>query len=261
MTYELYTVNSAGILAILVVVVFLVLEGGYRLGRRRKIVSSDPISSQFTAIQGSLLGLISLLLGFTFSIAHHHYDKRSEAVVVEANAIGTTYLRAQALPDSVRTETLATLRKYVDVRVQASQISLADDVSREPVLREANHLRATLWDLAMKSVKDDDRISTTGIYIQALNDLIDSYGTRDEIINRHVPQSVILVFLFTVVLAGGVLGYTSGAAEHRPTMAVNGYMIIIVILLTMIMDLDRPRRGFIQVSQKNLLDLQEEMRR
>ena len=77
MTYELYTVNSAVILAILFVVVFLVVEGGYRLGRRRKIVSSDPISSQFTAIQGSLLGLISLLLGFTFSIAHHHYYKRS----------------------------------------------------------------------------------------------------------------------------------------------------------------------------------------
>ena len=261
MTYELYAVNSAVILAILCVMVFLVIEGGYRLGRKRKIVPSDPINSQFTAIQGSLLGLISLLLGFTFSIAHHHYDKRSEAVVVEANAIGTTYLRAQALPDSVRTETLATLGKYVDVRVQASQISLADDVSREPLLREATHLRATLWNLAMKSVQDDDRVSTTGIYIQTLNDLVDSYGARDEIIHRHVPQSVILVFLLTVVLAGGVLGYTSGAADHRPTLAVNGYMIIIVILLTMIMDLDRPRRGFIQVSQKNLLDLQEEMRR
>ena len=260
MTFELYAVNSAVIIAILVVIAFVVLEAGYRFGRKRKVLPSDPIKSQFSAIQGSLLGLISLLLGFTFSLANHHYDKRSEAVVVEANAIGTAYLRAHALPESVRKETLTVLRNYVDVRVQANQLSLADDVSRSSLLRDAGRLRVRLWDLALQSIKDDDRVSTTGYYLQALNELIDSYGERAEIINRHVPQFVILVFIVTFVLASGVLGYTSGAADHRPTMAVNGYMIIIVILFSMIIDLDRPRRGFIQVSQQNMLDLQEEIR-
>ena len=112
----------------------------------------------------------------------------------------------------------------------------------------------------MKSVKDDDRITTTGLYVQALNDLIDSYGTRDEILNRHVPEVVILLLLITIVLAGSILGYTSGVAGHRPTMAVACFMVIVVILVSMIMDLDRPRRGLIQVSQKNMLDLQEEVR-
>ena len=260
MTFELYAVNSAVILTIFFVVAFLFLETGYRLGRKSKILSSDPIKSQFSAIQGSLLGLISLLLGFTFSLANHHYDKRSEAVVVEANAIGTAYLRAHALPDSVRKETLTTLGTYVDVRIQANQLSLTNEAARKPMLREASQLRAKLWNLAMLSLKDDDRVSTTGSYIQGLNDLIDAFGERDEIINRHVPQFVILVFFVTFVLAAGVLGYTSGAADHRPTMAVNGYMIIIVILFGMIIDLDRPRRGFIQVSQQNMLDLQEEIR-
>ena len=260
MTHALYAVNSALIAAILFLIVLPVVEGGYRLGRRRQVLSSDPIKSQFTAIQGSLLGLISLLLGFTFSIALHHYDKRSESMLEETNAIGTTYLRAHSLPETVKNETLDALGKYVDVRVESTKISLADGASREPLLREGSRLRAKLWDLGMKSVKDDDRITTSGLYIQALNGLIDSYATRDEILNRHVPEVVIILLILTIVLAGSVLGYTSGVAGHRPTMAVTGFMVIVVILVAMIMDLDRPRRGFIQVSQKYMLDLQEEIR-
>ena len=260
MTHALYAVNSALIAAILFLIVFLVVEGGYRLGRRRQVHSSDPIKSQLSAIQGSLLGLISLVLGFTFSIALHHYDKRSEAMLEETNAIGTTYLRAHALPETVKNETLSTLGQYVDVRVESSNMSLADAAAREPSLREGSRLRARLWDLGMKSVKDDDRITTSGLYIQALNGLIDSYATRDEILNRHVPEVVILLLLLTIVLAGGVLGYTSGVESHRPTMAVTGFIVIVVILAGMIMDLDRPRRGFIQVSPKYMLDLQEDVR-
>ena len=260
MTHGLYAVNSALIAAILFVTVLLVMEGGYRLGRKRQILSDDPIKSQFTAIQGSLLGLISLLLGFSFSIALSHYDKRSEAMLQEANAIGTTYLRAHSLPDTVKNETLAVLERYVDVRVQTTNISVADQAARESLLREGGQLRAKLWGLAMKSVKDDDRITTTGLYVQTLNDLIDACGTRDEILNRHVPEAVIFLLLITFVLAGSVLGYTSGVAGHRPTMAVIGFMVIVVVLVSMIMDLDRPRRGFIQVSQKNMLELQEEVR-
>ena len=260
MTQILYSANSLLIAAILFVIAVLVMEGGYRLGRKRQLHSGDPIKSQFTAIQGSLLGLVSLLLGFTFNIAIHHYDNRSEAMVEETNAIGTTYLRARSLPDTVRDETLAALGKYVDVRVQCNQISVADEASREPLLQEASQLRTKLWDLAMRSVKDDDRVTTSGLYVQTLNDLIDSYGARDEILNRHIPEVVIFLLLITFVLAGGILGYTSGVAGHRPTMAVTGFMVIVVILVCMIMDLDRPRRGFIQVSQKNLLELQEEIR-
>ena len=243
MTQILYSANSFLIAAILLVIASLVMECGYRLGRKRQLHSGDPIKSQFTAIQGSLLGLVSLLLGFTFNIAIHHYDNRSEAMVEETNAIGTTYLRARSLPDTVRNETLATLGKYVDVRVQCGQSSVADEASREPLLQEASQLRIKLWDLAMRSVKDDDRVTTSGLYVQTLNDLIDSYGTRDEILNRHIPEIVIFLLLITFVLAGGILGYTSGVSGHRPTMAVMGFMVIVVILVSMIMDLDRPHVG------------------
>lgn len=141
MNHALYEVSGGVIALVLSCSMLLAIVVGYRLGHKKQFPASDPIKSQFSAIQGSLLGLVSLLLGFSFSLAVNHYDHRSQAMVEEANAIGTTYLRAHSLSVSVREETLALLRKYVDVRTQASQITLADEVSREPLLREASQIK------------------------------------------------------------------------------------------------------------------------
>jgi hypothetical protein len=260
MTEMLYGVGIILIAAILLVMVSLAIYGGYQLGLKRQLLYSDPMKSQVVSIQGSLLGLLSLLLGFTFSIALQHFDKRSEAMKEEANAIGTTYLRAHSLPDTVRNETLATLKKYVDVRVQVGEVAVANMLYREPLLQEASELRVKLWDLAMKSAKDDDRVTTTGLYIQTLNDLIDAFGTRDEALNRHIPEVINFLLIIAVILSGGSIGYTSALSNHRPSIAAIGFMIVAVILTSMLMDLDRPKRGAIQVSQKNMLDLQKEIR-
>lgn len=261
MTHAFYAIDSLLIAAGLLIFVVAAMATGNWLGRREQASSSEPMKSQYTAVEGSLLGLVSLLLGFSFSISLHHHDSRTEAMLEEANAIGTTFLRAGALPDSVRNETLTTLEKYVDLRVEAGRNSVADDATRAPLLQEAAQLRAKLWDLAMQALKDDDRVTTTGLYIQALNDLVDAYGTRDEIIHRRLPDVSVFLLLLTVVLAAGMLGYTSGVAGHRPSLAAAGFMVMLVIVLTMILDQDRPRRGFVQVNQKNMLELQDEIRR
>ena len=259
MTHALYEVSGGLIAFVLFCSMLLAIAGGYRLGHKNRFSASSPIKSQFSAIQGSLLGLVSLLLGFSFSLAVNHYDHRSQAMVEEVNAIGTTYLRAHSISVNVREETLALLRKYVDIRVQASQITLVDEISREPLLREASQIRTRLWSLAMQSTKDDDRVTTTGLYIQALGGLIDAYATRDEVLNRHIPEVIIILLLLTFVLAGGVLGYTSGAAGHRPTIPVFLFVTVIVVIVSITIDLDRPRRGVIQVTQKNILELQAEV--
>lgn len=256
----LYGVNIILIAATLLVIVPLAIYGGYQLGLKRQALYSDPMKSQVASIQGSLLGLLSLLLGFTFSIASQHFDKRSEAMKEEANAIGTTYLRAHSLPDTVKNETLGMLKKYVDVRVQAGENSVVNTLYRESLLQEASELRVKLWDLAMKSVRDDDRVATSGLYIQALGDLIDAFGTRDEALNRHIPEVINFLLIIAIILSGCSIGYTSALSNHRPSVVAIGFMIVVVILTSMLMDLDRPKRGVIQVSQKNMLDLQKEIR-
>src|SRR5262245_8635230 len=53
-------------------------------------------------VVSAVLGLLALLLGFTFSLAADRFDTRRILVLEEANAIGTTYLRAQLLTEPHR---------------------------------------------------------------------------------------------------------------------------------------------------------------
>src|SRR5262245_27036868 len=82
----------------------LAMEGGYRLGKWRKSTTPDEREQPVGAIVASILALLALVLGFTFSLAAMRFDARREAVLAEANAIGTTYLRAGMLPEPERKE-------------------------------------------------------------------------------------------------------------------------------------------------------------
>jgi hypothetical protein len=67
-------------------------EIGFRLGLRLFSAGDAARTGQVGGIQGALLGLLGLLLGFTFAMAVGRYEARRDLVVKEANAIGTTFL-------------------------------------------------------------------------------------------------------------------------------------------------------------------------
>jgi hypothetical protein len=252
----MYDQSSVLIAAMLFVSMVIAIEVGFRVGGAHSR-TREVAKTQTNAIQASLLGILALLLGFTFSLALQRHDNRSAAVVDEANAIGTTYLRAQLLPDDMREDVATLLRRYVDVRVAASKVSLADGTAREPLLREANAITSELWAFAIAAAREDGRPVTSGLFIQSLNELIDSYARRDAALNRHVPEIVLFLLFITFVMAGWMLGYTAGMVGHRPTFATFTMVTLIVLLVFIIIDLDRPRRGLIEVSQESLTDLQQ----
>ena len=90
---------------ILVAVLLGATALGVFLGHRVRHLS-DSLKEPFGILQGALLGLVGLLLAFGLSLAVSRYEVRRANVVTEANAIGTTYLRAQTLPEPVRSRSL-----------------------------------------------------------------------------------------------------------------------------------------------------------
>lgn len=255
----MYDQPSVLIAVALFAAIVLAIELGFRLGRRQPQVGDDSIKSQINAIQAAVLGVLALLLGFTFSLSLQRHDTRNQAVVEEANAIGTAYLRSQLLPGGMREEAATLLREYLDVRVRAAHVDLADPAKRAPLLRQAAELTERLWGLARQAAAKDPNPVTTGLFIQALNELIDSYGRRDAALERHVPEVVYFLLFATFLMAGAILGWASGLARHRVAVPTLGMVALIVVLVFLIIDLDRPRRGLIQVSQKSLEDLQRTM--
>lgn len=255
-----YDLPGGVIAAALFVSTAVAVEIGYRFGVRIAYGADEAMRTHVRTIQGSILGILAIVLGFTLSLALQRFDSRSDAVVAEANAIGTACLRAQLLPVSLREKAQGLLRTYVDLRVAAGRASLADHAARQAGERETAAAQAALWDLARRAVVLDPGPATSGLFVQAVNDAIDSAGRREAALDRHVPEPVLIILYACLLLAGGIVGYTTGIEGHRPSLA--GYLLaaLIVVLVFVTLDLDRPRRGLVQVSQKPLLDLQAQLR-
>ena len=103
------------------VLVLLAVEGGFWLGRWRQRRAEHEQETPVGAIVGAILGLLGFLLAFTFGMAASRFDIRRELVLDEANAIGTTYLRAALVPEPHRTQIRTLLRDYVELRLEAVQ--------------------------------------------------------------------------------------------------------------------------------------------
>lgn len=253
----LYSYNSVAITAVLFALIVLFNEIGFRVGRFVQHSTDSELKSLTGSIQASILGLLALLLGFTFSMSMQRYDNRSYALISEANAIGTAVLRVQLLPSEYKNDVADMLEKYIDLRIAISGIDLTRHEERNKYNRQIADMQNQIWAKAILATNADPRPVTTGAFVKSLNDLIDSQGKRNALLQMHVPE-VVLLLLFTVFIAsGGILGYSSGLSGRRIVAPAVLVALLISLIVFIIIDLDRPKRGIIQVDQSVMLELKQ----
>ncbi len=252
----IYSHSSLLVAFVLFMLMFLAIELGFRAAKSMRKRLPESYCAEIDSVQTSLLGLLALLIAFTFSMALQRYDSRSDAVVDEANAIGTTYLRTQLLPIENQADIQLALRHYVDLRVKASILPLNRETELDQLSDEANSALDQLWQYTMKQVPANANPATIGLFVQSLNEMIDSFGRRSAVIERHVPDAVLALLTIVFTMTSIVIGYSAGIRQQRPSKITCLMVLLIVMLVYAILDLDHPRQGLIKVSQKPLLDLQ-----
>jgi hypothetical protein len=238
----------------LVAVLLAVVELARRYGRRdhdRFGATEEDTAS----LSGASLGLLALLLAFTYSVASNHYDLRKQLVLKEANEIGTAFLRADLSPAPQRAELRELLRSYADLRVGFSDSGL-DPVRHAAMLRETDRLHAAIWSAAKRSVEGRAPTPVDALLLQSLNGVIDVHSERLRAQRDHVPEVVILLLIAVAIASVAMLGYAAGRKGDRRQWLRALLPVLIVGVITLIIDLDRPRSGLIRVSQQSLLDLQ-----
>src|SRR3954449_5953681 len=144
---------------------------GAFLGRRVKHLADD-LKEPFGILQAALLGLVGLLLAFGLSLAVSRYEGRRVNVVSEANAIGTTYLRAQTLAEPMRSRSLDLLVGYTRTAVGLSDHIPGSARARAAAAREEEAQRR-LWGLAGRVLETAPNASAPRLYVEALNEMID----------------------------------------------------------------------------------------
>jgi hypothetical protein len=211
----LFRMSTWMVLLTLVVLVGGAAALGTVIGRRLR-ARPDTRHEPAGAVQAALLGLVGLVLAFGLTMAVGRYDNRRAIVVEEANAIGTTYLRAQLLDEPDRTDSLQLLRQYADQAVDLAD-QQPDSDGFDHAVRRMQSIQRDLWSTAGTAVRRDPDGSVPRLYIESLNQMIDSHTDRVTSLRNRVPSTVVVL----QVLGGAVaVGALSLYLAHRGLITV-----------------------------------------
>lgn len=242
--YSLPTIFLVGIAAI-----WAAIELGRWLGARVGDQGDDNIPT----LEGAVIGLLALIVAFTFSMALVRFDDRRAGVLAEANSISTTALRARLLPEPHRQEVLGLLRDYVQIRLDLDKRSTTQ-TEWVAQIDKSNAIQEKLWQQAMAMAASDTGMVPSGVFIQALNGMIDDQARRLAAQRSRVPNIVQLALFGIAIVASGFAGYATGLNARRSRVPVYVMGLLVASVIILILDLDRPGAGFIDVDQQPMID-------
>jgi hypothetical protein len=238
---------------ILVVTVgaFLVAaELGYRIGRWRKAATSEATMTDMGITLGGLLGLLGLLLAFTFGMAGNRYEDRKSLVIEEANAIGTAWLRTDLIPMPQRAQARDVLREYTQAR-----LDMTTTARRSEGIVRSEKLQGELWSITAAAAAASPT-PTVALFVTAVNEVIDMHGRRVAAALRNpIPPTIFATLYAVAILVLGATGYAGGLSGDRSSMASLVLALVLAAVFALILDLDRPYEGLLTVSQQAIRDL------
>jgi hypothetical protein len=256
-----YAVSSVFTTFCLFLGMLLFLEIGRRIGERW--LSKDPDAARLGvgAVEGSVFGLLGLLVAFTFSGASTRFDARRHLIVEETNAIGTAYLRLDVLPSAVQPALRDSFRRYLDSRL-AIYRKLPDVAAAKEELAKSNHLQAEIWRVGVAAVQAEGAPSAAPmLFLPALNAMFDITTTRTMATQMHPPEIVYVMLFGLALLASLLAGYGMAGGKVRKWLHMIGFAVIMALSVYVILDLEFPRLGFIRVNafDQALVDLRKSM--
>jgi membrane protease YdiL (CAAX protease family) len=231
---------------------------GEWLGRRsrgKKRKDDDDEGGNEGYIVSATLGLLALLMGFTFSLAVDRFETRRALVLEEANAIGTTYLRSQMLEPVDRARISKMLVDYTDNRLALAK---APPDQIPPLLAKNDQLLTDLWTATLAAWPSIKGLDFSSSYLETMNNMIDLDSSRKAARLVRVPSTVFFVLFVYVITSAGVLGYAGANKEGRG--ATTFLFLLLAISLMLTLDIDRPTSGRVKESQAPMERLRDTLR-
>ncbi len=214
---------------------------GYKIGLKK--TKTDNKNAE---ISSSLLGLLALILGFTFAMAGSRYENRKDNLIDEANCIGTALLRSDIYPDSLKNEFKKDFQTYLISRRDYYLLE-NDEVKLTASLKQSAEASDRLWSRAAFYAKDKDYFIQSNMMLTALNQMFDSASKSNMVLNSKVPETIVYLLLAFSIIISFFIGYNSGLEKKINTKFVIGFCFLICIVIFITLDLDRPRRGLIKL--------------
>ena len=255
------TLVSFGFAGALLLGIIFSLELGRRFGKRRLLSDPEGARAGLGAVEGSLFGLLGLLVAFTFNGAAARFDHRRDLIVEEANAVSTAWSRLDVLPVPAQPALRDLFRRYLDARLEIYR-QLPDLTAAKAALASSIALQQDIWNAATAVCGTEAGRGTAMLALPALNAMFDITSIRTAAAMYH-PPAVIFALLFVLSLCCSLLtGYGMASARERSWVHMLGFAVIMAAAVYVILDLEHPRLGLIRVdaADQPLIELRNNLK-
>ena len=259
MTDFIFSANPWLLPIAMFIILALSIELPYRFGRTR-IERVPGQSDGWNVVQSGLATLAAFVLGLSFAQASMRFDTRRALVITEANAIGTTWLRADQLTVAEAKRFRAILTAYTAIRLQAYGTP-GDRPLHLSAIQLSDQRQTQLWSIASRALNAHPASLGLSLLMQTLNETIDVSAEQLEQLTNHVPTAIVVLTLVLVTLATLATGIRFARDGARPIGLSLLWVLASVVVLDMAIDYDRPQTGFVTISlaplERQLQSMQE----
>jgi hypothetical protein len=214
--------------------------------RRAGAAPSEPSSSKF---EDAAMGLVGLLLAFTFAMALGKHDQRRTALVADSNAIGDFYTCATLQQEPVRSRLRAVIREYAELRLSASRTAHPGQ-SLSAALARFDAMHEQMTDLVAEALRAGTPIATP--LVNTLNGVTSSQASRLAAVRDRLPAAIVMLLFLAAATSAALIGRHPGATGRSQVLGLASYVVLASLVVFITLDLNQPRRGLIQVSQEPL---------
>ena len=220
-------------------------EFGYQIGRRhaaRRAAQADSVG----VVVGGMLGLLAFVLALTLSFANNSFGERRAGTLAEANAIGTAWLRAEAIGGPRGSEIARLLEQYTHLRIDFIQAE-NDPAMLDDMNRRTSALQTQIWGHVSAIARERTDPVVVSL-MAALNDTFDMTTASRFAYGLRLPPQMAWLLFGMALISMGALGYQVGL-RGNPNHALAALLTLMwTAVIVDILDLASPRIGALRTS-------------
>jgi hypothetical protein len=226
--------------ALLLLAQLVAHEVGFRIGFRQR-GRADGRAESAAIVVGGILGLLAFVLALTLSFASGRFNERRQGTLIEANAIGTAWLRAAAIGQPRGDEIARLLVQYTQARLDFVRSGNAPERLAQ-LSQQTSTLQSTIWGHAAAIIRENPGPVATWL-ASSINDAFDASADEQFGFALRLPSQIFWLIVGLSVLSMGVVGYQLGlrGTSLRPMVLI--LMVVWTVIIVDILDLAAARFG------------------
>ena len=241
------------LITLVLIIVFNWLGHFYRQWQMKKYPGVEL--GHLGAIEGALLGLLTLMLAFSYGIVATRYEVGRQLIVDESKIVTVAINRCDLYPDSLLNGLHSDFKRYVEARINFF-ISGTNEDKIALSLKDGRNALDRIRGLVMSLPQNQDNHFRTLLMVPALDNMEDVALSSEAARRSRLPQIILWMLLLLTVASSFLVGFaTTGNRRNLIMLAVFALMTTAAFYL--VIELDHPRQGFINldVEVKNIIDL------